>query len=67
MKTRKRELTADKDLGPYYLREAHPAERRHKLPMGAIQTNMTEMDRGSQLENGGCKTPVTASGQDARQ
>ena len=47
IKTRKRELTADKDLGPYYLREAHPAERRHKLSMGAIQTNMTEMEAAS--------------------
>ena len=47
VKTRKRELSADKDLGPYYLREAHPAERRHKLSMGAIQTNMTEMEASS--------------------
>ena len=47
IKTRKRELTADKDLGPYYLREACPAERRYKLSMGAIQTNLTEMEAAS--------------------
>ena len=47
IKTRKRELTADKDLGPYYLREAHPAERGHKLSMSPIQTNMTEMEAAS--------------------
>ena len=44
IKTRKRELTADKDLGPYCLCEPRLAERRHKLSVSAIQTDMTEME-----------------------
>ena len=44
IKTRKRGLTTDKDLSPYYLRDTRPPDRRQKLSVSVIQTDMTEME-----------------------